>query len=134
MDLLDRLKSKDREDKHKAWLEVEELVRSGRVDLLLDLLCFEDHGTRYRAWNLLSECMGKVSAEQVKEREKCLLELLMDSDLNVRRLVWYSTLPQVYNLLDKENVRKLRKYCEEAKGEEWVELLEETCNELDAKA
>ncbi|MBW9141815.1 MAG: hypothetical protein K1T65_09095 [Candidatus Aramenus sp.] len=134
MDLLDRLKSKDREDKHKAWLEVEELVRSGRVDLLLDLLCFEDHGTRYRAWNLLPEYMGKVSAEQVKEREKCLLELLMDSDLNVRRLVWYSTLPQVYNLLDKENVRKLRKYCEEAKGEEWAELLEKACKELDAKA
>ncbi|MCI2413915.1 MAG: hypothetical protein MPF33_01485 [Candidatus Aramenus sp.] len=123
MDLLDRLKSKDREDKHKAWLEVEELVRSGNVDLLLDLLCFEDHGTRYRAWNLLPEYLGKVPAEQVKEREKCLLEMLMDSDLNVRRLVWYSTLLQVYNLLDKEKVRELRKYCEEAKGKEWAELL-----------
>ncbi|QKR00821.1 hypothetical protein GWK48_10880 [Metallosphaera tengchongensis] len=129
-DLIKELESKDREIKHEAWLKVERLVESGDLKLLLSLLCFRDHGTRYRAWNLLAKYLHSISNDELRDKVNCLLEMLKDDDVNVRRLVWYSTLPQLHHLLDPAKVRELKRYCLEVMEGDWKELLEETCRDV----
>ncbi|EZQ01607.1 hypothetical protein CM19_12815 [Candidatus Acidianus copahuensis] len=130
-DLIYQLSSRDKNVKHEAWLETEKIINSGNLQLLLNLLCFTDHGTRYRAWNLLPKFLDRIKANEVRERLPCLLEMLKDEDINVRRLTWYNVLPQIFQFLDKEELKRIRKYCEEVASDDWKELLDETCREIE---
>lgn len=74
--------------------------------------------------------MNEFDREVINSRTGCLLEMLRDEDLNVRRLTWYVTLPRVLQYLDVNIVKQLVRYCEEVAVDEWKELIEDTCREL----
>ncbi|BCS93680.1 MAG: hypothetical protein MjAS7_2288 [Metallosphaera javensis (ex Sakai et al. 2022)] len=127
-ELLKYLQSGDKDIKHEAWIAAEKLISHGRLDVE-SLLCFPDHGTRYRVWNLIPG-LTQVNREAVLHNIPCLLELLKDEDLNVRRLTWYVTLPKLLDYVNLEDVRRLTAFCKEVAVGEWKDLLDETCREI----
>ncbi|AWS00387.1 hypothetical protein [Metallosphaera hakonensis] len=128
-ELWNYLQSSNKDVKHEAWVTAQKMIER-KHSLLLDFLCFPDHGTRYRAWNLFQDFMNEFDREVINSRTGCLLEMLRDEDLNVRRLTWYVTLPRVLQYLDVNIVKQLVRYCEEVAVDEWKELIEDTCREL----
>ncbi|MCH1770380.1 MULTISPECIES: hypothetical protein [Metallosphaera] len=127
-DLFRYLQSDDKDIKHEAWVTAEKLIRSGKLELQ-PLLCFPDHGTRYRVWNLIPD-LPHVKREVIISGIPCFLELLQDKDVNVRRLSWYVTLPKLLSYVNLADVKMLTDYCREVATGEWKDLLDETCREI----
>ncbi|ARM75243.1 hypothetical protein [Acidianus manzaensis] len=134
-ELISKLSSKNKDEKHEAWNNIQEMIKSSKInkEIIKDLMCYEDKGSRYRVWNYVSEMLnqGILDKNDVIEKAKCFYDLLKDEDETIRGLSWYSTLPQLIDILDKQEILNIISFCESLlNSDEWKDLIKETCDDL----
>ncbi|BDC17703.1 hypothetical protein [Acidianus sp. HS-5] len=132
--LKEYLQSDNKDMKHEAWNYVESHYKELGKDFIIEMLKFQDTGTRYRAWNFVKKLVDEnfLTVKECRDLSPYFLEMLEDKNLTVRALSWYVTLMPLIELgiIDKgEVVKNYSKYLCEI-YEQYKDVLEEVKEEL----
>lgn len=123
------LRSEDKDIKHEAWNYVLRHQNDLGREYLIQLLRFDDTGTRYRAWNEAPNFISNnvLTMEDVRKNVEYFFQLLKDKNLTVRVLSWYVTLIPLINvgIIGRDEVRPYLKWLCELKDEVLDEVKEE---------
>ncbi|AGJ61956.1 hypothetical protein [Saccharolobus islandicus] len=129
------LSSQGRDIKHEAWNYVLRSIRLMDKEFIYSLLSFKDTGTRYRAWNEVANFVkeGILSLDEVIKFKEYFKEMLKDSNLTVRSLVWYVTLKPLIEMgvIEKDEIYKYSKYLCELLSSQFSEVANEVKQEFE---